>query len=299
MRRSHSIETADVRAAYLWACDLEVRAPKPGNVYDGAPAADMDADTFRRSAEASAPDVCNPALPLGAAIRRAAEATRTAVGVNTNLGILMLCVPLVRVVPRLPTPAHGHALTLDDVGAEARVLVRAGGVEDTQGVFDAIATLAPAGLGDAPEHDAREPARARLLEVMAAAAERDTIASEYVTGFAHTRRLAASDDLQRAADPATPADEAELHVVGAYLNLLAERPDAHIARKSGTSVADSVRADATLVARRFHGTADAPGRLRLARAFDAQLKLQNLNPGTSADLIVAALLLARLFRSRP
>ena len=42
----------------------------------------------------------------------------------------------------------------------------------------------PGGLGDAPEHDVRAPARVSLREAMAAAAHRDSIASEYATGYA-------------------------------------------------------------------------------------------------------------------
>ena len=42
----------------------------------------------------------------------------------------------------------------------------------------------PGGLGEAPEHDVRAPARVSLREAMAAAAHRDSIASEYATGYA-------------------------------------------------------------------------------------------------------------------
>ena len=41
----------------------------------------------------------------------------------------------------------------------------------------------PGGLGDEAEHDVREPARITLREAMAAAADRDSIASEYASGY--------------------------------------------------------------------------------------------------------------------
>ena len=57
-------------------------------------------------------------------------------------------------------------------------------VDDAAAAFAAIVAARPGGLGEAPEHDVREPARVSLREAMAAAAHRDSIASEYATGYA-------------------------------------------------------------------------------------------------------------------
>jgi triphosphoribosyl-dephospho-CoA synthase len=54
---------------------------------------------------------------------------------------------------------------------------------DAAAAFGAIALAQPGGLGQAPAHDVRAPARVSSREAMAAAAHRDSIASEYATGY--------------------------------------------------------------------------------------------------------------------
>jgi len=76
-----------------------------------------------------------------------------------------------------------------------------------------------------------------------------------------------------------------------YLALLAGFPDAHIVRKHGGSTAQAVTAEAApwlARARRGETLDDDPA----FAAWDESLKARGLNPGTSADLTVAALFIA-------
>src|SRR5207302_2268089 len=99
-------------------------------------------------------------------------------------------------------------------------------VDDAAAAFAAIASAAPGGLGDAPEHDVRAPARASLREAMAAAAHRDSIASEYATGYAivFDTGLPLIHDALRAGLPTLEA------IVSLHVGLLASHPDTLIAR---------------------------------------------------------------------
>src|SRR5690349_23718513 len=54
----------------------------------------MSVADFEKSAEAAAPVIGQATLSVGARIRLAVEATRGAVGHNTNLGIILLAAPL-------------------------------------------------------------------------------------------------------------------------------------------------------------------------------------------------------------
>jgi triphosphoribosyl-dephospho-CoA synthase len=81
--------------AYLHACLAEVEAIKPGNVHIFADGHGMVVSDFIQSAEASAQVIAMPNLTLGERIYRAVEATWKAVGMNTNLGIVLLCAPMV------------------------------------------------------------------------------------------------------------------------------------------------------------------------------------------------------------
>ena len=84
----------EIATAFVAACRDEIEAPKPGNVHVFAEGHGMTVRDFLRSAEAAAPALCKPSTPVGARILTAVEATFAAVGMNTNLGIILLCAPL-------------------------------------------------------------------------------------------------------------------------------------------------------------------------------------------------------------
>ena len=64
--------------------------------------------------------------------------------------------------------------------------LRALDVADARAAYAAIRLAGAGGLDEPVEHDVREEPAIGLREAMAAAAERDSIASEYVTDFALT-----------------------------------------------------------------------------------------------------------------
>ena len=92
MRRPPKSE--EISRGFLDACLAELDALKPGNVHRLAAGHNMSVDDFVASAEAAAPIMGETRLAVGERIRRAVEATRKAVGQNTNLGIVLLAAPL-------------------------------------------------------------------------------------------------------------------------------------------------------------------------------------------------------------
>ena len=259
------------------ACLLEVSAAKPGNI---TPAHDFADTTYA--------DMVRSALALGRAFGRGrvlqrtvgelivdgVQATVQVAGANTNLGIVLLFAPLVRAaVTRRPDEPLRAAIE--------RTLAQLS-VADAAAVFTAIARANPGGLGDAPEHDVRHPARVSLREAMAAAAHRDSIASEYASDYAIVFDTGLPL-LTEALDDGAPTLEA---IVSLHLGLLACHPDTLIERKAGAAVAQAV----TEAAREVRaGT-------RTVEEFDASLRGPDhrLNPGTTADLVAGTLLAAQL-----
>lgn len=271
-----------VLGAYRAVCALELEALKPGNVHQTSDGHGMRVEDFLISAEASAWPLTEPDIGLGDCLRRAAEATREAVGCNTNLGILLLCAPSMRAAmrPDLTGTLRERLVQVLD-GCDVR---------DTEGLFAAIRVASPAGLGTSEAHDVAGPATATPLEVMAEAAGRDQIARQYATGFAELfeRGQAVLETLERRwSNPAWAA-------AGLYMDFLARLPDSHVARKLGPERARRVMERARPIAESLL-RAERPEHCRAALlSFDRALKADGVNPGTSADLTVAALLIRRL-----
>jgi triphosphoribosyl-dephospho-CoA synthase len=88
-------------------------------------------------------------------------------------------------------------------------------------------------------------------------------------------------------------------IVEVYLSLLAAWPDTLIARKHGVAAAKQVSDQATEVIQ-AGGVRTAPGRSALA-AFDASLAdpQNSRNPGSTADLLAAGLLVLFLLDGLP
>ena len=259
------------------ACLLEVSASKPGNI---TPAHDFTDTTYAdmvRSALALGPVFARPHVlrrSVGELISDGVEATARVAGANTNLGIVLLFAPLARAAA---TSYEEESLR----PAVERILARLD-VDDAATAFAAIVRASPGGLGDATEHDVRAPARVTLREAMASAAHRDSIASEYATGYA----IVFETGLPLLAQALAAGQRTLDAVVSLHVGLLAAHPDTLIARKAGEAAADAVSAAAREV---------RDGTVSLAD-FDDSLRADGnrLNPGTTADLVAATLLAALL-----
>lgn len=268
-----------IAAAFRAACRDELELPKPGNVHAFAPGHGMTVDVFLRSAEAAAVPLAMPRARIGARIC-AVEATHAAVGMNTNLGIVLLCAPLAAAAEKARSDfrdAVAHALADLDVA-------------DAQLAFKAIMRASPGGLGHANRHDVAEPAQVTLKEAMGEAADRDRIAHQYVSDFEDI--FAVGEPLLKAAIERGFAPK--WATVAVYLGFLAAFPDTHIVRRHGTAAADRVRLRAGEFQRRLDSAGEPADLLADLLAWDAELKQAALNPGTSADLTVATLFVQRL-----
>ena len=86
-------DALDARAAFLWACELDVATPKPGNVSVAVAGHGMQASMFVASAEAAAPALFAARRRVGERIEEAMRASFAVAGCNTNLGIVLLAAP--------------------------------------------------------------------------------------------------------------------------------------------------------------------------------------------------------------
>ena len=207
---------------------------------------------------------------------RAVAATAGVAPSNTNLGMALLFAPLAAAARAQGRTGLRHRL--------ARVL-RGLSVDDARWAYRAIRLARPGGLGRSDEAPVARPPAITLLEAMRLAARRDTVAAEYVRGFAVTFDLGLAR-LRRALGRGLSLLDA---IAQAHLELMARVPDTLIARKAGAAAAAAVAARAGAVVRA--GGVVTPRGLAAARRLDRDLRRHGnrLNPGTSADLIAAAL----------
>jgi triphosphoribosyl-dephospho-CoA synthase len=266
---------ARIAAAATLACTLEACAEKVGNVTPTRGFDDARFDDFALSAQALGAAVAAPGR-VGRAVYRAVAATAGVAPSNTNLGMALLFAPLAAAARARRGPGLRRRLAL---------VLRGLSVDDARWAYRAIRLARPGGLGPSDEAPVGRRPSITLLEAMRLAARRDTVAAEYVRGFAVTFDLGLAR-LRRALRRGLSLLDA---IAQAHLELMARVPDTLIARKAGAEAAVAVAARAGAVVRA--GGVVTPRGLAAARRLDRDLRRHGnrLNPGTSADLIAAAL----------
>jgi triphosphoribosyl-dephospho-CoA synthase len=261
---------------------LEATAEKQGNVHPRASFPDLAYDDLVAAAVAIAPVIDRAAMqPLGRTILDAVEASRAAADTNANLGIILLTAPLAAV-------PDGERL---DAAAVGRVLARIDNA-DAALVWRAIDRARPGGMGSVSEHDLAGPPPDDLRQAMRAAAARDQIARLWTEGYERLFNGPVAD-LEAAVAAGLPLLAA---IVDCHLRQLAREPDSLIARKHGQAAAEAVAARAATIL-----NLPATDQTDALIAFDSFLRApRRLNPGTTADLLAAALyILVRSGRIMP
>ena len=132
---------------------------------------------------------------------------------------------------------------------------------DAEEAYAAIRRTQPGGLGRSASEDVAGAPTVTLREAMALAADRDTIAREYVTDFAVTFEVGAPA-IRGARDAGLTWRDA---TVDGYLAILATVPDTHVARKLGRAEAERISARAAGVVA-AGGVRSAGGRDAIADA---------------------------------
>jgi triphosphoribosyl-dephospho-CoA synthase len=265
--RAQVRSTAD---AVRWACILEATAPKAGNVFPGRSHRDLCYFHFVTAAEIAAVELTRIDVSFGTRVNEAVKRSREATGTNVNLGIVLICAPLVT--------ASMQATIEDDPVARMMRVLQSLSPLDGREVFAAIRNSGAGGLSTTESLDIHETmGDVDLLAAMRLASDRDDVALQYSSGY--------RDLFERV----LPIVDLSIRQVGdllggiaeAHLRLLAQRPDTLIVRKMGAVFAEHVREQAAVAVNQS---------FRDREAFDAFLRAHGANPGTTADLIAASLL---------
>lgn len=268
---------------------LEVSGtPKPGNVDRHRDLTDLRFEHFLAGAVGARAGLAMATRgePIGTSFERAVAGMARQRGGNTQFGCLLLLVPLVRA-------AATDSLTPDGV----RQVVEATTVEDAVDFYCAFEHVAVAVADPPADADALDVRRGSdavstlrereltLYDIMALSATRE---AEIADGNA---RLWTSgfDRAFDAADALFDGDGSVLdRTARVFLDCLAAEPDSLIATTHGAAVAREVSQRAERVA----ADCDATGELAAAEALAEEFVAAGYNPGTTADLLAAALFIA-------
>ena len=284
MSRSLPPSQTELEELVLASFSQEVNALKPGNVSRYSDGHEMTVKDFMSSAEQVSPLLCNRTLSLGERVLLSVEKTIAAVNCNTNLGMILLFAPIVMAAEQ----ASGGDNTSGREKLE--IVLKNSTLNDAQMIFRAIRKANPGGLGHSDQFDVHLDPQCSLLAAMEAARERDNIAKQYVTSFSDIFTLGL-DSLRGFTERWNGVEWA---IVACYLNFLSTQTDSHIGRKFGNKLAEQVKTRAKKVFDLFKNNKNPEDAFPILLEFDRELKSENINPGTSADLTAASILVFML-----
>ncbi len=271
------ISATQLSHLYQQACEIELHAFKPGNVSIYAEGHDMTVKDFQCSAMTSAKPISNPNYSLGKKIYYAVKNTREAVGCNTNLGIILLCAPMIQALSTMD-----KQVTFRDALA---TILQTTTVDDAHWVFKAIALAAPGGLGDSEQADVHSKPQITLIEAMKIAENKDRIALQYTTNFKDIFDFA----ILRYNNSFKQWGDLNWSAVASYSALLSKYPDSHIERKHGCQYTQEVQKQMLIVHNKLLNTDKPQQYENMLYEIDKKFKQARINPGTTADLTVATI----------
>lgn len=268
-----------IEACIIWACENEVAAPKPGNVNCYSDGHNMQVQDFIDSAHAIAPILAQKSLSVGELILQSIQATRKTVDCNTNLGIVLLFAPLCRAIhqcsdiQQLPNELTKVLLNLT--------------INDAKASYQGIRLAEAGGLGSCEQQDINSSPTVTLLQAMKLAEEYDSIAKQYTNNYKEILEIG----LPMLTFSLKSGESVEWATAFAYLKIIESVPDTLISRKQSRKHALEV----TEVAKKLILKISKNKMLSFFKTeiitWDNELKKKAINPGTTADLTAATLLI--------
>ncbi|MFX1251530.1 MAG: triphosphoribosyl-dephospho-CoA synthase [Promethearchaeota archaeon] len=287
------------------ACLLDVTSPKAGNVHRFSDFKDMGQEHFLASAIASFPMFFEGSkrgkgiregrlsfsqTGLGELIKNGILATKEwNLSQNTNLGILLLLIPLCTV--SICANERDKENWIESTRSMLSEILDHSTSVDSKNILTAIRLAQPAGLGKSEQYDVLDPQvfseleknQTNLRQLFGECRTRDLICQEYTTNFEGIFKKGLLRFYEAHANH-LPLRETILDV---YLNFLASQPDTHLIRKFGATVAREVQQKGFEVLKA--GSAYSKEGILAAYKFDKYLKERGYNPGTTADFTIASL----------
>ena len=264
-----------------FVCDTEIKSLKPGNVHRYSEGHGMNLKDFLKSSLIISKCLTKNNLDLGKKILISVNEIQNKIKKNTNLGIILMLSPIATIVQ------EEGVISKEELLKKIKSLIKKQNIKNSIPIFKAISLTSPGGLGFSKKYDVNEPPNTNLYKAMEFAKKKDLIARQYCNGF---------EDIYKIGIPAYKKfynkwGKVDWALTGVYLTFLKKFNDTHIVRNKGNKIATSVKKEAKkyyFFLKRNKNLTKIKKKLLI---FDKKLKSKRINPGTTADLTVATLLL--------
>ena len=278
----HSLD--DLKSAYLFSCKKDIELIKPGNVNLLSSHKDTKAQDYLDSAILSSKELFNQNYSLGKRILESVNVTRSQVNVNTNLGIILLCAPVIQ--------SYIDFNNLD-LREGIKKTLSTTSIKDTHDLCAAINISSPGGLGDSDMYDTASYPNASIKQIMDYSQEYDRISYQYSHNFSDIfdfiiPKLELLNQRYESLD---------ISLSLLFIEILAKIPDSHISRKFGDKIAKKTSNNAYDLLKILDREYDPDYLAKALNNLDYEYKKKGINPGTTADLLVASLMIYKIFRT--
>lgn len=317
------------------AAALEVSAtPKPGNVHRTADYAQTRFEHFLAGAIALGPAIREASLQGIRAVSNEIKYSEIGIGRclkiailnikswhsggNTHLGSVMLFIPLAAAASAVKT--RDGKITVDNLRKEVIKVIESTTCEDALNFYQIVSSLNLGWLGKTesngfPDISSKKTSikikqdNTTFYDLMVYSSKWDGIASELTSGL----NTAFTIGYPAFIKTFEKTKDINIATVNTFLKILSEVPDTFIARKIGSEITNdaseavniglsislNISEKAKQILDQNQGMLTLEGRISIAN-FDKELRRSNgtLNPGTTADITAASLMIALLLGFR-
>jgi triphosphoribosyl-dephospho-CoA synthase len=159
-------------------------------------------------------------------------------------------------------------------------------IDDAEKCYQAIRLAEAGGMGEIENQDINQQPTITLKQAMKIAEKRDTIARQYINNYDAIWCIG----LPNLTKSINCGETVEWATTFAYLIMLSKLPDTLISRKKGRYTSEKVSTSAHSLIKKIKENKKLSDRMDEVITWDNELKKERLNPGTTADLTAATLL---------
>jgi triphosphoribosyl-dephospho-CoA synthase len=201
--------------------------------------------------------------------------------VNTNLGIILLCAPVIQ-----------SYIDFDnlDLREGIKKTLSTTSIKDTHDLCAAINISSPGGLGDSDMYDTASYPNASIKQIMDYSQEYDRISYQYSHNFSDIFDFI----IPKLEFLNQRYESLDISLSLLFIEILAKIPDSHISRKFGDKIAKKTSNNAHDLLKILDREHDPDYLAKALNNLDYEYKKKGINPGTTADLLVASLMIYKI-----